>query len=244
MAAVADGGLTGRSPSSGGGAQRGPFSLAGDRGRRDISLLAAQNAVSDLLAALGQDVADPQLRDTPRRVAAAMAEMLSPVAFSLTTFPNDDRYDELVVVRDIPVHSLCAHHMLPFRGRAHLGYLPGERILGISKLAWMVELFARGLQIQERLTVQVGDWLTEHLQPKGVGVVIEAEHLCMTLRGVQAYGTRHADSHLVAAWPRARRCSHPGGVPGPHPEGGMNNAVSRASRHGRSRRPTTSWLGS
>lgn len=150
----------------------------------------------DLLGALGQDPCDPQLRDTPRRVVASLTEMLSPAPFHLTSFPNDDNYDELVVARDIPMRSLCAHHMLPFVGVAHVAYLPDERILGLSKLARVVEMFARGLQIQERLTVQVADWLAEHLEPKGVGVVIEAEHLCMTLRGVHAHGTRTVTSSL------------------------------------------------
>lgn len=158
--------------------------------------VAAEAAVADLLEALGQDLRDPQLHDTPRRVAAALAEMLTPAAFRLTSFANSDRYDELVLVRDIPVRSLCAHHMLPFVGVAHVAYLPGERLLGLSKLARVVEMFACGLQLQERLTVQAADWLTEHLQPKGVGVVIEAEHLCMTLRGVQAHGARTVTSSL------------------------------------------------
>ena len=161
-----------------------------------IDPVAAEAAVADLLTALGQDLADPQLRDTPRRAAAALSEMLSPAAFDLTTFPNDDHYDELVIVRDIPVQSLCAHHMLPFIGVAHVAYLPGERILGLSKLARVVELFARRPQVQERLTVQVGDWLSEHLRPRGVGVVVEAEHLCMTLRGAHAHGTRTVTSSL------------------------------------------------
>lgn len=161
-----------------------------------IDPLAAETAVSDLLGALGQDLSDPQLRDTPRRVAASLAEMLSPAPFHLTSFPNDDRYDELVVARDIPMRSLCAHHMLPFVGIAHMAYLPDERILGLSKLARVVEMFSRGLQIQERLTVQVAEWLEEHLEPKGVGVVIEAEHLCMTLRGVEAHGARTVTSSL------------------------------------------------
>ncbi|MCA1673690.1 MAG: GTP cyclohydrolase I, partial [Actinobacteria bacterium] len=137
------------------GAER-ALSLVSDPVSEGIDLEAAQVAIADLLAALGQDVGDPQLADTPRRAAAALSEMLSPAGFSLTTFPNDDHYDELVVVRDIPVHSLCAHHMLPFIGVAHLAYLPGDRILGLSKLARVVERFARGLQIQERLTVQIG----------------------------------------------------------------------------------------
>jgi GTP cyclohydrolase IA len=116
--------------------------------------------------------------------------MLTPREFDLTTFPNDEHYDELVLARSIPVQSLCEHHMLPFTGVAHVGYLPGERILGLSKLARVVELFARDLQVQERLTVQVANWLQENLAPKGVGVVIEAEHMCMSMRGVKAGGSK------------------------------------------------------
>jgi GTP cyclohydrolase I len=166
------------------------------RGGADIDLARAERAVADLLAALGQDADDEHLRDTPRRVAAAYAEMLTPRSFNLTTFENEEGYDELVLARDIPFHSLCQHHMLPFKGVAHVGYLPGERILGLSKLARVVELFARGLQVQERLTKQVADWLQEQLDPKGVGVVMEAEHLCMSLRGVQADGARTVTSAL------------------------------------------------
>jgi GTP cyclohydrolase I len=122
--------------------------------------------------------------------------MLRPRDFKLTTFPNDEGYDELVLAKSIPVQSLCEHHLLPFRGVAHVGYLPGERILGLSKLARVVEMFARDLQVQERLTKQVADWLQEHLAPKGVGVVIEAEHLCMSLRGVRAIGALTVTSSL------------------------------------------------
>ena len=166
------------------------------RGGADIDLHAAERAVADLLVALGQNPDDEHTRDTPRRVAAAYAEMLTPRSFSATTFPNDEGYDELVLARDIPFHSLCQHHMLPFKGVAHVGYLPGDRILGLSKLARVVELFARDLQVQERLTKQVADWLQEQLSPKGVGVVLEAEHLCMSLRGVQADGSRTVTSAL------------------------------------------------
>jgi GTP cyclohydrolase I len=166
------------------------------RGGVTIDLDAAERAVADLLLALGQDPQAEHTRETPRRVAAAYAELLTPREFTLTTFPNDEGYDELVVARDIPFHSLCEHHMLPFKGVAHVGYLPGERILGLSKLARVVELFARGLQVQERLTKQVADWLEEALQPKGVGVVVEAEHLCMSLRGVQARGSVTVTSAL------------------------------------------------
>jgi len=166
------------------------------QGRAAIDPVAAEVAVTDLLVALGQNPDDEHLADTPRRVAAAYQELLTPRSFDLTTFPNDEGYDELVVARDIPFHSLCQHHLLPFKGVAHVGYLPGERILGLSKLARVVELFARDLQVQERLTKQVADWLEEHLAPKGVGVVLEAEHLCMSLRGVQASGSRTVTSAL------------------------------------------------
>ena len=165
-------------------------------GGAEIDMDAAERAVTDLLLALGQNPDDEHIRDTPRRVAAAYAELLTPRSFNPTTFPNDEGYDELVLARDIPFHSLCQHHMLPFKGVAHVGYLPGERILGLSKLARVVELFARDLQVQERLTKQVADWLQEQLDPKGVGVVLEAEHLCMSLRGVQADGSRTVTSAL------------------------------------------------
>jgi len=161
-----------------------------------IDVAAAERAVIDLLAALGEDLEDDHIRDTPRRVAAAYAEMLTPRSFNLTTFPNDEGYDELVMARQIPFYSLCEHHLLPFKGVAHVGYLPGKRILGLSKLARVVELFSRRLQVQERLTKQVADWLNEQLDPKGVGVVFDAEHLCMTLRGVEAAGSRTVTSAL------------------------------------------------
>src|SRR5215207_3298247 len=145
----------------------------------------AERAVADLLDALGVESDAEALRDTPRRVAATFAELLHAEPFRATTFPNDAGYDELVVVSDIAFSSLCEHHLLPFVGVAHVGYLPGERIVGLSKLARVVEYFARSLQVQERLTTQIAGWLRDELQPKGVGVVLEAEHMCMALRGVQ-----------------------------------------------------------
>ena len=164
------------------------------RDRAPVDLDAAAHAVRDLLVALGHDPATPHLVETPRRVAHAYAELLTPRAFDLTTFPNDEGYDELVLARDIPFHSLCQHHLLPFHGVAHIGYVPDGRILGLSKLARVIELFARDLQVQERLTQQVADWLDEHVAPKGVGVVLEAEHMCMSLRGVRAHGSRTVTS--------------------------------------------------
>jgi GTP cyclohydrolase I len=160
---------------------------------------AAAEAVRALLHALGQDLTAESLVDTPARVAATFAELLEPRDFDLKTFPNDEGYDELVVARDIPFSSLCEHHLLPFLGVAHVAYMPGDRILGLSKLARVVELFARRLQVQERLTTQVAGWLQENVQPKGVGVVLEAEHLCMTIRGVRAEGSKTVTSALHGA---------------------------------------------
>jgi GTP cyclohydrolase I len=174
--------------------------------RRRVDLPAAERAVADLLLALGKDPTSAHLADTPRRVAHAFAELLTPHPFELTTFPNDEGYDELVLARDIPVQSLCEHHLLPFHGTAHVGYLPGKRIIGLSKLARVVELFARDLQVQERLTQQVADSLQEHLCPKGVGVVIEAEHSCMSLRGARATGSRTVTSALHGILREDGRC--------------------------------------
>ena len=159
-------------------------------GDQAIDLTAAERAVRDLLVALGRDPRAEHLAETPRRVAGALFEMLTPEPFDLTTFPNDEGYDELVLARDIPFQSLCEHHLLPFHGVAHVAYVPGDRILGLSKLARVVELFSRDLQVQERLTTQVAGWLQLHLGPRGVGVVLEADHLCMSLRGVRATGAR------------------------------------------------------
>ena len=128
-------------------------------GGRHVDRAAAVRAAADLLTALGADLEDDGLRETPRRMADAYLELLTPQPFRATTFPNEEGYDELVLVRAIPFHSLCMHHLLPFHGVAHIGYLPGERIVGLSKLARVVELFARDLQVQERLTTQIADWI-------------------------------------------------------------------------------------
>lgn len=180
--------------------------VVSDRPRVDLA--AAERAVADLLVALGRDPASPHLTDTPRRVARSYAELLTADGFVPTDFPNDEGYDELVLARDIPFQSLCEHHLLPFHGVAHVGYLPAARILGLSKLARVVHLFARDLQAQERLTQQVAGWLERHLAPRGVGVVLEAEHLCMSLRGVQATGSRTVTSAvrgLLRHDPRSRQ---------------------------------------
>jgi GTP cyclohydrolase I len=172
-----------------------------------IDLAGAERAAAAFLAALGVATDSASRAGTPRRMARAYSEMLSPRSFDLTTFPNDEEYDELVLARGIPVHSVCEHHMLPFVGVAHVGYLPGRQILGLSKLARVVELFAYRPQVQEHLTTQVAEWLQTHLQPRGVGVVIETEHMCMTLRGVRAGGTNTITSALLGTLredPRSR----------------------------------------
>jgi GTP cyclohydrolase IA len=187
---------------------RGSAPLRVVRDRAAVDPVATERAVADLLWALGKDPEGPHLAETPRRVAAAYAELLTAGQFDLTTFPNDEGYNELVLATDIPVQSLCEHHLLPFSGVAHIGYLPGDRILGLSKFARVLDLFARDLQVQERLTQQVADWLQENLSPRGLGVVIEAEHLCMSLRGVRAGGARTITSALHGVLREDARSRH------------------------------------
>ena len=173
-----------------------------------VDLEAARRAAADFLSALGIAIDTEDLRETPARMARAYAELFDARPLRLTTFANDEGYDELVLARAIPFRTVCEHHLLPFAGVAHVGYLPGERILGLSKLARVVEHFSRRPQVQERLTKQVGDWLYTHLNPRGVGVVIEAEHTCMTIRGVQAAGSRTVTSTMLGSLredPRSRQ---------------------------------------
>ncbi len=160
----------------------------------------AEVAFERFMVALGIDVTQEALVDTPRRVVSAFREFLTPRPFELTTFANDEAYDEMVLVRSIPFTSLCEHHLLPFCGTAHVAYLPGSRILGLSKVARVVELHACRLQVQERMTAQIATWLWENLNPKGVGVVVSAEHTCMTLRGVKAPGALTVTSALRGAF--------------------------------------------
>lgn len=157
--------------------------------------------IHDVLRDLGEDPERDGLRDTPARYARALLDMTSGLgedpSVHLRTFDSDG-YDEIVVVRDIPVRSLCEHHLLPFIGVAHVAYLPDNRIVGLSKLARLVDGFARRPQVQERLTMQVARTLAESpVAPKGVAVVIDAEHLCMTMRGVKAPGARTLTSVML-----------------------------------------------
>jgi len=174
---------------------------------RGLDVEAATEAAAGFLEALGVDLGHEGLQESPARMARAYAELFTPRPFEATTFPNEEGYDELVLARRIPLRSVCEHHLMPFVGVAHVGYLPGERILGLSKLARVVEHFACRPQVQERLTMQVASWLSTELGARGVGVVIEAEHSCMTLRGVQATGSDTVTSTLLGTLrtdPRSR----------------------------------------
>lgn len=164
-----------------------------------LDVTAAETAAAQLLAALGVDQTSETFRETPRRIVAAYQELLATHEFDMTVFPNTDGYEGLVLANGIPFRSLCEHHLLPFYGVAHVGYLPGDQVLGLSKLARVVEACSRGFQVQERLTVQVASWLVKHLNPRGVGVVVEGVHTCMTVRGVRAVGATTTTYSLQGA---------------------------------------------
>lgn len=165
----------------------------------------AEAAVRELLLAVGEDPDRPGLRDTPARVARAYAETFAgiwqdPGEILATVFDED--HDELVLVKDIPMYSTCEHHLVPFHGAAHVGYIPGEdgRVTGLSKLARLVDVYARRPQVQERMTRQIADALDEHLKPRGVIVVVEAEHLCMGMRGIRKPGSTTVTSAVRGAF--------------------------------------------
>jgi GTP cyclohydrolase I len=181
-------------------------SVASQPLHQGVDLDGAERAASAFLRALGIDTDTESLQQTPRRMARAYAELFAPKPFELTTFPNDEKYDELVIARSLPMRSVCEHHLLPFTGIAHVGYLPGERILGLSKLARVVQHFAARPQVQERLTKQVADWLQAQLHPMAVGVVIVAEHSCMSLRGAEARGSTTVTSSLQGLLRTDPRC--------------------------------------
>ncbi|WP_432994970.1 GTP cyclohydrolase I FolE [Dactylosporangium sp. CA-233914] len=169
--------------------------LSGVEVERNVDLKRIEDAVREILIAVGEDPDRDGLRKTPARVARAYAELFAglrvdPAQVLSTTFEAD--HEELVLVRDIEVMSMCEHHLLPFHGVAHIGYIPGHdgRITGLSKLARLVEVYARRPQVQERLTAQIADLLMAQLVPRGVIVVIECEHMCMSMRGIQKGGSR------------------------------------------------------
>ncbi len=158
-----------------------------------------ENAVKEIILAIGEDLNREGLKDTPKRVANMYEEILSghsddPEQHIKSIFNED--YDEIVLLRDIPFYSVCEHHMMPFIGKAHVAYLPSGKVLGVSKLARIVDSFAHRLQVQERLTNQIADFLMSNLNPRGVTVVIEASHSCMTIRGIKKPGSTMITSAL------------------------------------------------
>lgn len=159
-----------------------------------------ENAVREILSAIGEDPDREGLQETPKRLANMYAEIFAGMEDDpkrhLKIF-NESNNDEMVVVRDIPMYSMCEHHLLPFVGKAHIAYIPSDgKVIGLSKLARIVDSFSKKPQLQERLTSQIADFLEENLSPKGIAVVIEAEHLCMTMRGARAAGAKTQTSAL------------------------------------------------
>lgn len=175
-----------------------------------VDLKRIEKAVLEILEAIGEDPTREGLKDTPARVGRMYAELLEgmqhePAEHMQSIF--HEAYDEIVLLRDIPFYSVCEHHMMPFIGKAHVAYLPDGKVLGVSKLARLVDAFARRLQVQERLTAQIADFLMDNLKPKGVSVVLEASHSCMTIRGIKKPGAMMVTSALRGIFkkdPRSR----------------------------------------
>lgn len=164
-----------------------------------VDLPRAESAVRELLIALGEDPQREGLVDTPRRVAAAFAETLGGRGVDIPALLSvgfEEGHDEMVILRDVPFYSTCEHHLLPFHGVAHIGYVPNGRVVGLSKLARLVDAVARRPQLQERLTAQIADMLMVNLLPQGAGVAVEAEHLCMQMRGIKKPGSRMLTSAM------------------------------------------------
>lgn len=173
-----------------------------------VDLARIEKAVLEILAAVGEDCHREGLKETPQRVARMYAELLAGAHHD----PNEhlasifhEKYDEIVLLRDIPFYSICEHHLMPFIGKAHVAYLPAGKVLGISKLARVVDTFARRLQLQERLTDQIADFLMQQLSPQGVSVVLEASHSCMTIRGIRKPGAVMVTSALRGIFKRDPR---------------------------------------
>jgi GTP cyclohydrolase I len=174
---------------------------------KDMDLLAIESAVTQMLTAFGENPSRKGLLRTPERVAKMYTELLSGYRVDPNKIINDAlfevTYDEMVIVRDIEFYSLCEHHLLPFMGRAHVAYLPSGRVIGLSKIPRIVDVFAHRLQVQERMTRQIADFINDALMPKGVGVVVEALHLCTMMRGVKKHNARMTTSAVHGAFRRS-----------------------------------------
>lgn len=170
---------------------------------------AMQDEIRNILTQLGENPDRDGLKDTPKRVEASLRFLTEGYGTSVQEVIGDalfeESHNEMVLVKDIEVYSLCEHHLLPFVGKAHIGYIPEGRIIGLSKIARIVDLFARRLQVQERLTQQVADALVESLNPSGVGVIIEAEHLCMMMRGVEKQHSKAVTSAMRGSFLKDQR---------------------------------------
>jgi len=159
----------------------------------------AENHFKQILKHLGEDVSREGLQDTPKRYLKFLKEFLNPPEFNLTVF-DSEKYDEMIIQTNIPFHSFCEHHIAPFIGVGHIAYIPDGKIVGLSKLARTLEMFSRRLQNQERITTQVADYLNDHLNPKGVAVVLEARHMCMEMRGVKKHDTYTKTSKMIGVF--------------------------------------------
>jgi GTP cyclohydrolase IA len=166
-----------------------------------VDRVAIENAVENILIAVGEDTEREGLLRTPHRVAKAYEELLSGYRTDPAKLINnaifDVEYDDMVIVRDIEYHSLCEHHMLPFLGKAHVAYIPNKKVIGLSKIPRIVDMFARRLQVQERMTRQIADFINEVLEPKGVAVVMDGVHMCSMIRGVKKHGSGMTTSAML-----------------------------------------------
>lgn len=159
-----------------------------------------EDGVRLILAGIGDDPRRVGLLDTPRRVAQMYQDFLSPSSFEPTAFANSELYDQMVIIREIPFFSICEHHLLPFFGNVTLGYIPAKTYLGLSKLARIVDRYARSLQVQERLTTEIAQWIERTTFPLGVGVIVKARHLCMEMRGVEKVGSETITSAMLGVF--------------------------------------------
>ena len=182
----------------------------GKKGNKKIDIERIEKAVKEILLAVGEDIEREGLKRTPQRVASMYTELLAgmrenPDKHLRSVFTEN--YDEIVLLRNIPFYSICEHHLMPFIGSAHVAYLPSGTVLGVSKLARIIDCFARRLQLQERLTEQIAAFLMDNLKPRGVAVVLEASHSCMTIRGIKKPGSLMVTSALRGTFkkdPRSR----------------------------------------
>ncbi len=175
----------------------------------EINLVRIESHFKDILADLGEDPTREGLKATPHRVAKSLRDLTSGYGVDIDAMINkalfSESYDEMVIVRDIAFYSMCEHHMLPFFGRAHVAYLPRKKIIGLSKIPKLVEIFSRRLQVQERLTLQIASTLMDKLKPNGVGVILEARHLCMEMRGAESQHSPTTTSCMLGVFQKDSR---------------------------------------